>query len=139
MPWEKAVSTFLRSLSQGFLFFVVNFAIFKSFCSGVFGVVIQTKRRPVSQFVNCPSLFLANSFFFSADCSSQPTFVRAVSICLSSQLMGTLDTYTFVAGFSSSPFWSLMIRGFLSSREICTPHSSIPSSKSFSVPSLFLG
>ena len=64
----------LRAFCSLWYISALKMPISKTFCSGIFAVVIQTKRRPVSQFVNCLSLFLATSYFSTVRTSSFVTW-----------------------------------------------------------------
>ena len=109
-----------------------NMPIVHSFGSGVAGTVIKTNRLPVSHLVSFPFLSRASSFL-TVDRISQPSFLSAVSMTLSSTVIGTFPTHSFVAGFSL--FWTCRVNGFLGSSDTCVPHKFMPPSRSLSLAS----
>ena len=84
------------------------------------------------QLVSFPFLSWESSFL-TVDHISQPSFLSAVLMTLSSTLSGTFPTHSFVASFSL--FWSCKVNGFLGSSDTCVPQKFMPSSRSLSLAS----
>ena len=119
----STVSAFLSALVSLLLHFpVVQFRREYAHCTHLWewccGNGKKTNRLPVSQLVSFPFLSRASSFL-TVDRISQPSFLSAVSMTLSSTLSGTFPTHSFVAGFSL--FWSCKVNGFWGSSDTCVP------------------